>query len=77
MEININAGANSSDSRQFWMLIMAAWSQSIADYTMPLYQQKKYILNSRPKDLKPEEEVFIVQQTKECFRDYKYLSYIN
>ncbi|XP_046860069.1 uncharacterized protein LOC124453317 isoform X2 [Xenia sp. Carnegie-2017] len=38
---------------------------------MPLYQQKKYILNSRPKDLKPEEEVFIVQQTKECFRDYK------
>ena len=40
---------------------------------MPLLKNKIHHLSPSPKDLKDGEEVFVVPQTKECFRSYEYL----
>lgn len=41
---------------------------------MPLCKRKPFPLVERPKDLKPQELVFLVRLTKEIFRDYGYPS---
>jgi len=38
---------------------------------MPLFHKKPFSLNPIPKDLKPEEEVFVCRATQEIFRDYE------
>ncbi|KAL3528188.1 hypothetical protein ACH5RR_012844 [Cinchona calisaya] len=45
---------------------------------MPLYKRKPFPLAEKPKDLKPQDQVFEIRFTKEIFRDYRdYLSRIN
>lgn len=39
---------------------------------MPLLGKKLYKPNSIPKDLKAEEEVFVIKETNEVFRSYEY-----
>lgn len=39
---------------------------------MPLLGKKSYKLSPFPKDLKPEEEVFVIKETNEVFRSYEY-----
>ena len=38
---------------------------------MPLLNKKPFIPDSIPSDLRPDEEVFVCQATKEVFRDYE------
>ncbi len=40
---------------------------------MPLFKKKIYHLSPSPKDLKASEELFVIPETKECFRSYEYL----
>ena len=37
---------------------------------MPLFKKKIYNLSRSPKDLKASEELFVIPETKECFRSY-------
>lgn len=39
--------------------------------SMPMLHKKEFIIQPVPKDLKPDEEVFVCQPTKEIFRDYE------
>lgn len=39
-------------------------------YDMPLLHKKPFKPRPPPKDLKPNEEVFVCPHTKEAFRDY-------
>ena len=41
--------------------------------TMPLLKKKIYNLTPSPKNLKASEELFVIPETKECFRSYEYL----
>lgn len=38
---------------------------------MPLLNKKPFTPDSIPSDLRPDEEVFVCQATKEVFRDYE------
>jgi hypothetical protein len=40
---------------------------------MPLLKKKIYNLTPSPKNLKASEELFVIPETKECFRSYEYL----
>lgn len=39
---------------------------------MPLLKKKVYDLAPYPGDLKPSEELFVIPETRECFRSYEY-----
>jgi hypothetical protein len=42
------------------------------DFVMPLLGKKTYSFASPPDDIKQNEEVFVIKQTNEVFKSYKY-----
>lgn len=38
---------------------------------MPMLHKKPFLVEPVPEDLKPDEEIFVCQPTKEVFRDYE------